>query len=232
MSSKASIPTELYQANVDLAVRIASLLQENGKSWIDLFADASVMNPASIWPDLRGDGQFSLEKLASLSAETAGKLFKGDGNYWKRVFSTAVQNQQNFAEGLREAVDAWQAANRKALDKAGSSVSDLLGELPGAAELFGAFKHYIETPAKAASTRTKPVASAASAPKPRKAPKAVKPATAKKASAKPAAKQPAAAKPATSKKPATTKSPAPAKKAAAKKPAANKVPLVEAPKAE
>ncbi len=225
MSSKASIPTELYQANVDLAVRIASLLQENGKSWIDLFTDASGFNPSSAWPEFRAGGAFSLEKLASLPADAVSKLFKGDNAYWKNLFSSAVKNQHSFAEGLREAVEAWQSANRKALEKAGGSVAGVFGELKGVPELFGVFKDYLEAPKNAADTLLKAAAATHVSPKAAKPAAKPVPSSAPKAAPKPAPKS--APKPAA--KAAPKPQPAAVKKAAAKQVPVKQVPVRQAP---
>lgn len=233
MSSKASIPTQLYQANVDLAVRIAALLQENGKSWIGLFTDAAP------WPDLQSkDGSFPMEALARMPTETAARLFRGDADYWKNLLSTAMRNQHQFAQGLRDAVEAWLASNRMAIGKAGGSVANLFEELPGVADLFGNFRDALEVPKQAANVVLKTTVARKPAPKlaPKPAPaKPVPPKPRAKTAAKPVApiakKKSAARKTAPVKaKPAAAK-PAPARqKAPAKKSAAKRLAIVQFPK--
>ncbi len=238
MSSKASIPTQLYQANVDLAVRIAALLQENGRSWIGLFTDVAGLDPMASWPDAQGlGGPFSLEKLATMPAQTAASLFRGDAEYWKNLLTTAVRNQHQFAQGLRDAVEAWQVANRKAIGKAGGSVANLFEELPGMVDLFGAFRQVPGVPRQAVEAvlkttlARKPASRPAPAkPVPSKAKAATKPAP--EAKKKPQARKAASVKATPAVVAKAVPAPAPAaKKAPAKKPkAAKRLAIVQSPR--
>lgn len=213
MSLDASIPKALYQANIDLALRIAALLQENGKQWFDLFAEEA---STRLEEGLSQAGSFrqglSLEKLASLPADAATQFLQIDIGRWQALLSSAVDNQSHFAEGVQAALSQWQVACSDAFDDvtAGSLPEPPpgLAVLPGLSDMTDSIRRFMAQAIPAMDTLVAPrkpapaPRSAASKPAPQKpaAKKAVaKKSAAKKPAAKPAAKpvKPAARKAAT-----------------------------------
>lgn len=222
MSLPASIPKALYQANIDLALRIAALLQENGKQWFDLFAEEA---SARLEEGLSQAGSFgsglSLDKLSSLPADAATQFLRIDMGRWQALLSSAVENQSHFAEGVQQALGQWQDACSEAFDTVTfGKLPELptgLAVLPGLSDMTASIRRFMAqaipavdmlvTPAKPApapkAAASKPVAQKPAAKKPASA-KAAKPAAAKpvakpvaKKSAKPAPRKPAAKAPTT-----------------------------------
>lgn len=202
MSLDASIPKALYQANIDLALRIAALLQENGKQWFDLFAEeaSTRLEEGLSQAGSLGKGM-SLEKLAALPADAATQFLQIDVGRWQTLLSHAVDNQSQFAHGVQEALSQWQDACSGAFDAVAlGRVPELpagLAVLPGLSDMAASIRRFMAQAIPGAEP-----AMAARKPSPAPAPQA-------------AAKNPAPAK-AAAKKAAAKKQPA--RKVAAKKP--------------
>ncbi|MEJ5207319.1 hypothetical protein [Denitratimonas sp. CY0512] len=148
MTVDASIPKALYQANIDLALRIAALLQENGKQWFDLFAEeASTRFDEGVSSFGALGSEFSLEKLAALPADAAAQFLQLDVGRWQAMISHAVENQTLFSDGLQEALREWQAACSEAFDAVGSGVLPNLGgglsALPGFSDVAMGFQRFM-----------------------------------------------------------------------------------------
>lgn len=206
MTVDASIPKALYQANIDLALRIAALLQENGKQWFDLFAEeASTRFDESVSSFGALGGEFSLEKLAALPADAAAQFLQLDVGRWQAMISHAVENQALFSDGLQEALREWQAACSEAFDAVGSGVLPGLGgglsALPGFSDVAMGFQRFMAQAVPSVSA----VYSASVGSKADKAAEKAKPASTaatRSAEKKPAAETPPGNKPA--RKPATS----------------------------
>lgn len=148
MTVDASIPKALYQANIDLALRIAALLQENGKQWFDLFAEEAGTRLDEGMSSLGAlAGELSLEKLAALPADAAAQLLQLDVGRWQAMISHAVENQTRFSDGLQEALREWQAACSEAFDAVGAAglqgPASALSALPGFSEVAMSFQRFM-----------------------------------------------------------------------------------------
>ncbi|MCX7556578.1 hypothetical protein OS187_07040 [Xanthomonadaceae bacterium JHOS43] len=224
MNLDASIPKALYQANIDLALRIAALLQENGKQWFDLFAEEASTRLEEGLSQAGSLGRgLSLEKLASLPADAATQFLQIDLGRWQALLSSAVQNQSHFADGLQEALGQWQAACTEAFDTVTSGdvldPSAALAALPGFPDMTASLRRFM--------TQMVPAMDALVVPrKPAPAPAAKKAAAEKPAVEEPAEKKSAVKKPASSKA-ATPTAGTPAQPARRK--AAKKAPDARAP---
>lgn len=225
MSLDASIPKALYQANIDLALRIAALLQENGKQWFDLFAEEASTRLEEGLSQAGSFGQgLSLEKLASLPADAATQFLQIDLGRWQTLLSSAVENQSHFAEGVQEALSQWQGACSDAFDAVASGRLPEppvgLAVLPGLSDMAASIRRFMAQAIPAVDTFVAP----------RKPAPVPKPAPDKPAPARPAAKKTVAKKTA-AKKPAVAKATVPAAKPARPAPrkAASKAPTTLAP---
>ena len=206
MTVDASIPKALYQANIDLALRIAALLQENGKQWFDLFAEeASTRFDEGVSSFGALGSEFSLEKLAALPADAAAQFLQLDVGRWQAMVSHAVENQALFSDGLQEALTQWQTACSEAFDAVGSGVLPSLGgglsALPGFSDVAMSFQRFMAQAVPSVSA----VYSATVGSKADKTAEKAKPASAtaaRTAEKKPAAETPPGNKPA--RKPATS----------------------------
>ncbi len=228
MSLDASIPKALYQANIDLALRIAALLQENGKQWFDLFAEEASTRLEEGLSQAGSFGQgLSLEKLASLPADAATQFLQIDLGRWQTLLSSAVENQSHFAEGVQEALSQWQDACSDAFDAVGSGRLPEppvgLAVLPGLSDMAASIRRFMAQAIPAVDTIATPPRKPAPTPAPKAA--AGKPAAKKAVAKKAATKKPVAAKPA---KPAAAKPAAKSAKPAPRK-AAAKAPATLAP---
>lgn len=218
MTVDASIPKALYQANIDLALRIAALLQENGKQWFDLFAEeASTRFDEGVSSFGALGSEFSLEKLAALPADAAAQFLQLDVSRWQAMITHAVENQTLFSDGLQEALREWQAACSEAFDAVGSGVLPNLGgglsALPGFSDVAMSFQRFMAQAVPSVSA----VYSASVGSKTDKTAEKAKPASAaaaRTAEKKPAAETPPGNKPA--RKPAAKAANKPVKKTAKK----------------
>ncbi|HLT44816.1 MAG TPA: phasin family protein [Luteimonas sp.] len=127
MDKTSNLPLALWQANLDLQMRLGQLLQDGGRQWLEqgtrtagegaaeFDAQARKLLQAGDWP-----------ALAALPMETfwrqAGQA--GDG---KAAAQTALQAQQEFVGGLAEALQDWQRQSAKAW----SAASIDAGAVPG-----------------------------------------------------------------------------------------------------
>lgn len=149
MSVDASIPKALYQANIDLALRIAALLQESGKQWFDLFAEETGTRMDEGLAQARDLSQgFSLDRLAALPSGALAHLLSNDMERWQALFAHLVDTQTHFAAGVQAALKAWQSECSEAFDQAGSrflpqSTSAWVSSLPGADEVMSSIQQWL-----------------------------------------------------------------------------------------
>lgn len=226
MSLDASVPKALYQANIDLALRIAALLQESGTQWFDLFAaEANARLDEAAAPGGPFAHGFPAEWAAMLPPDLALKWSRLNPARWHALLTRAVANQTRFAEGLQAALLQWKAACSDAFETAVADVlPDAAGDLsalPGWQAMTDSMQEFmarwmpsIEVSLTGSSDHASEPENAAAAPQ-----SAGATATPKSAARKTAARK-AAPKKAAAKKTATRK--AVAKQAAAKESAAGK----------
>ena len=121
MAPASDLPLALWQANLDLQLRIARLLQDNGREWLDMGLRAVGEGAFEFDAETRalwrgGDWQ----ALAALPVETLWRQLEqrvGDGQALAQV---ALNAQDAFANGLASALRDWQAQVTRALADAGA----------------------------------------------------------------------------------------------------------------
>jgi len=156
--SKSSIPKALYQANIDLALRIAALLQEHGQQWFDLFADEA---GARLGQGLAGVDrfrrEFSLDRLTSLPADLSTHFGTLDAERWQALLAKAVEHQSRFSRGVQSALDDWQGACSQLLAKAvppggSAAMADALAAVPGLADVLASLQPRAQPVARTEAT--------------------------------------------------------------------------------
>lgn len=132
MSTESTqFPLNLYKANLDLQLRIAGLLQESAKKWLELGKDAIDANVA--------ESTAEAERL--LNSRDWRKFASGPGEaFWQQLLlgigdaeaatKTALEAQTSFVAGLQDALQKWQNEVADVMGGAGASFgpawSDLL----------------------------------------------------------------------------------------------------------
>ena len=124
MAPASDLPLALWQANLDLQMRIARLLQDNGREWLDMGLRAVGEGAFEFDAESRalwrsGDWQ----ALAALPVETLWRQLEqrvGDGQALAQV---ALSAQDAFAGGVASALQDWQATVTRALSDAGVGLS-------------------------------------------------------------------------------------------------------------
>lgn len=121
MAPASDLPLALWRANLDLQLRIARLLQDNGREWLDMGLRAVGEGAFEFDAETRalwrgGDWQ----ALAALPVETLWRQLEqrvGDGQALAQV---ALNAQDTFASGLASALRDWQSQVTRALADAGA----------------------------------------------------------------------------------------------------------------
>lgn len=231
--STSSVPKALYQANIDLALRIAALLQEHGQQWFDLFADeAGVRLKQGLTGMDRFRRDFSIDTLPQMPVDFSDHFNALDAERWQSLLAKAIEHQSHFSAGVQSALDDWQGACSQLLGEAlpqgvSPSLARAAAAVPGLGEMFSSLQQMVVKAGRGAvPTAAAPDADTHA----RKAakPAAVKPAAAAKDRAVKAPSKPVEKVPL---KPSAKALPKPAKKSAekaAKKPDARPA---DAPKA-
>jgi hypothetical protein len=116
MTLSAKTPLALYKANLELVLRLGTLLQENRKRWSE--AGAGQANEA-IQRTLA-----QTERLLTANDFTALSSLPGE-DFWKSLRDAqapvqasvewALSHQAAFAQGLQEAFEAWRQQSADAL---------------------------------------------------------------------------------------------------------------------
>ncbi|OJY90712.1 MAG: hypothetical protein BGP25_09705 [Lysobacterales bacterium 63-13] len=186
MNVNSKTPMALYKANLELVLRIGTLLQENRQRWMQAGAagtsEAVQRTLAETERMLTTNDWNALAKIPG--AEFWNSLGTGTAPLQGTV-ETAVRSQTEFAEGLKQAFAEWQQQSAEALGGQGAyalpwTFSEVLQAFnaPGRGSAG-------ETAAKAKTQKP------ASASKSGKAGASAKAAPAKKPAAKPKARKPA-----------------------------------------
>lgn len=186
MTANSNTPMALYKANLELVLRIGALLQENRRRWAQLgaagtseaiertLAQAERVLTANDW-----------RSLSAIPGEDFWKSIRDDDAPVQGSVEAAVGHQAAFAQGLKEAFEAWQQQSADALGGSGM-------ELPGVS-LAGFMKFF--TPSQAPA-RAAPKASPARGAKARPGKAGAKARPKARPKARSGAKAPATAKPA------------------------------------
>lgn len=193
MSLNPKTPMALYKANLELVLRIGTLLQENRQRWMQAGAagtsEAIQRTLAETQRMLTTNDWSALSKIPG--ADFWNSLGTGAAPL-KGTVETAVRSQTEFAEGLKQAFAEWQQQSVDALggipaQPDASAFSDLMKGFAAAMP-----KRSTESP----SSERAPSKPAATEKKPAQAKSAAKKKSPAKAKPKPAAKKaiPASAK--------------------------------------
>ena len=194
MAPASDLPLALWQANLDLQMRIARLLQDNGREWLDMglraVGEGAVEFDAesrALWRS--GDWQ----ALAALPVETLWRQLEqrvGDGQALAQV---ALSAQDAFAGGVASALQDWQATVTRALSDAGVGTAGVgLSPFDAWQEALAPWREALsQLQASVAAVAPAMATAAAAAPGRKPAPAA---APREPAARKPAAKKKAAAK--------------------------------------
>ena len=203
MSFNPKTPMALYKANLELVLRIGTLLQENRQRWMQAGAAGST---EAIQRTLAETQRMLTTNDWSTLSKIPGEEFwnsMGTGAApLKGTVETAVRSQTEFAEGLKQAFAEWQQQSADALGGVPAqptawAFSDLMkGFGAAAAQQQTEFRASAPAPSKSAppkpASKAKSPVKTKSPAKTKSAEKAKKPAKAKSAVK---AKTPAKAKP-------------------------------------
>lgn len=124
MRDATELPLRLIRANLELQLRIAALIQDNGRQWTELagraVGDGRVEHDAELRDLLRTN---DWPALAALPANAFWRQMQqriGDGQELARI---AVGAQNTFASGLVDALQAWQRETADALAAGGTAAT-------------------------------------------------------------------------------------------------------------
>lgn len=124
MSFDASVPKALYQANIDLALRIAALLQESGAQWFELFgAEANARLAEAAGEAYRSGHDVPSAVASPLQSDVILKWAQSNPARLQALLMQAASQQSRFSEGLQAALQRWQAA-------CGEAFQSVVGPLP------------------------------------------------------------------------------------------------------
>jgi hypothetical protein len=116
MTLDSKTPLALYKANLELVLRLGTLLQENRRRWTRLGAasasDAIERTMAETERVLTANDWTS---LAALPGEEFWKSIRGEAGPLRESIESAVSHQAAFAKGLQDAFDAWRQQSADAL---------------------------------------------------------------------------------------------------------------------
>ena len=120
----SELPIQLYKANAELQLQITRLLQESGHHWLEAMQQLSadgVLETTSRIQNLQQAADW--QTLATLPSEVFWRLCQGRMGDPQAVGQAAVKSQTAFANGLREALTAWQASVAGAFGTSEETVS-------------------------------------------------------------------------------------------------------------
>lgn len=211
MAIDTKTPLALYKANLELVLRLGTLLQENRRRW-NLLGTSSTS--AAIERTLAETERMltsnDWKSLATMPGEEFWKSIKDDAGPLQGSAQTAMANQTAFAEGLREAFAAWQQQSVDALGEGGLQ--------PGKFDM-AAFMNLFRGPRAAEAAPAKPTGKTKPGAAKKSPPKATRAPGKKKASRAPAKKKATSGTSAAARKMAAPAKSAGVKKDASRKPA-------------
>ena len=197
MSLNPKTPMALYKANLELVLRIGTLLQENRQRWMQ--AGASGTTEAIQRTLAETQRMLTTNDWSTLSKIPGEEFWNSMGTGaapLKGTVETAVRSQTEFAESLKQAFAEWQQQSADALGGVPAqptawAFSDLLKGFGGAAtqQQTGSRTSTPAPPKSAAPKPTRKAKSPVKAKAPPKAKNAVKTKSPAKARSKPAAKK-------------------------------------------
>jgi hypothetical protein len=109
MANETKTPMALYKANLELVMRLGTLLHENRQRWMGNSAEsASNAVQKSLEQTERLLTANDWTSLATLPGESFWKALQGESIPMRGEIENAVRQQAAFAEGLKQAFEAWQ----------------------------------------------------------------------------------------------------------------------------
>ncbi|HEY0179406.1 MAG TPA: phasin family protein [Dokdonella sp.] len=162
MNFDTQTPMALYKANLDLMLRIAALMQQSRRDWLE----AGTRSAGDSISRTLGEADRAIaagdwNTLVTLPAEAWWQgLQRGVGDL-QNVAENALGNQARFAEGIRQALADWQQRCTEALQTAGAN-SQAGNALQDLLNTFAAFR----VPTAAATPGPAAPEAAAEKPKP------------------------------------------------------------------
>lgn len=133
MTASTPTPFALYKANLELALRIGQLLNENRKQWARQgLAGVDQAIGRTLDESKRTLAGVDWTRLAGLPVEGAWNTLnwdalKPDVGTLKSSIDEVIAQQSDFASGLQEAVEAWQRQCGEAVREAGLALPTTTG---------------------------------------------------------------------------------------------------------
>lgn len=120
----SELPIQLYKANAELQLQITRLLQESGHHWLDAMQQINTGRVLESSARIQALQQVAdWQALATLPAEVFWRLCQGQVGDGREVGEAAAKSQTAFAEGLRQALAAWQESVAGAFGASGDSAN-------------------------------------------------------------------------------------------------------------
>lgn len=116
-------PLALYQANLELVLRLEQLRQQAGRYWLAFGSQAMQqgMAEARTEGEQLGKASGNLQALAALPAEAFWRQMQLQFGQAQAAAEQAAQAQAEFAAGLQDAVQRWHQQAAPALEPAASA---------------------------------------------------------------------------------------------------------------
>ncbi|MCR6700399.1 MAG: hypothetical protein NVV68_04200 [Dokdonella sp.] len=133
MTTNTPTPFALYKANLELALRIGQLLNENRKQWARQgLAGVDQAVGRTLDESERAMAGVDWTRLAGLPVEGVWNTLnwdalKPDVGTLKSSIDEVIAQQSSFASGLHEAVEAWQRQCGEAVREAGLALPTTTG---------------------------------------------------------------------------------------------------------
>lgn len=178
MKAQTALPQALYRTNLQLQARLAALLQDTARQWLDFWQRLVEEGVLESDAGLQALGRHDWQALAALPADAFWRQVQQRFGDQQAAAQVAVAVQAAFARGLQDAMRDWRRDTAAALDEAG------LG-FPANNPMWGAlFQSWDAIPpglvaSAATAEASKPSAPRARAPKPAPRPRPASPRGAK-----------------------------------------------------
>jgi hypothetical protein len=120
MKDPTALPLALYRANSELQSRLAELVQDSALMWLEfgqrMINEGLVDGSSDVQEMLRTQ---DWQKLLSLPADAFWRQLQQRFGDHQAAAEIALAAQAGFAQGVQEALQAWQRDTVAALDEAG-----------------------------------------------------------------------------------------------------------------
>lgn len=131
MTAQTNVPLALYQANLSLWLRTASLLQQGQQQWLEQSAQAVRDTAQELGDEVRQlQADQDWHTLAMLPGQAALRAFNRQAVGLQAVARANAARQAALVGGLQEAVAEWQqqAAQGRGGDGATARPADVFGD--------------------------------------------------------------------------------------------------------